>query len=94
METKANISFHARAFAQVISSALFLLDCLYCALGYLSGMLFRVLVRMEALVTVLFDFLTGMAEGLLQVTERKAVKGFAPRNVHNRKHGLFTGDAK
>ncbi|WP_084287193.1 hypothetical protein [Pedobacter nyackensis] len=37
METKANLSFKIRAFAQVMIPVLWLLGCLYRALGCLSG---------------------------------------------------------
>lgn len=95
METKANISFHIRAFAQVTCLALFLLDRLYRALCYLRGMLFRALVRMKAFVTFLFGFLVRfLAKEVLQVAERKAVKSFARMKAHNRKYALFTGSAE
>jgi hypothetical protein len=37
METKANLSFKTRAFAQIMIPVLWRLGCLYRALGYLSG---------------------------------------------------------
>jgi hypothetical protein len=42
MEAKVNTSNRTRTFVQITCPTLFQLGCSYRALGYLSGMLFRV----------------------------------------------------